>query len=260
MAKPSATTEFVLQVTDQNGCSAKDTILITVNDLPNIVVPDLKILAGINTATSISGNYTFNWSNGSTSADFVASKPGLYSVTVTNVAGCSQIISFNVSLDSTSLPNIYLAQPALLGLQQITNSDTYQWYLEGNIINGATNQTIVPPSDGFYTSFVHYTNGFEAITPPFLYKKTSVTDENGMTLKYYPNPVKNVLHFEIENAVAINIKHLECKFIDLAGKIVLKVPVSKDFSVDVSNLLPGQYYFQLKNEKINFKGAIQVIK
>jgi len=259
-ANPVINTNYIVEVSDANGCKASDTILVTVNANPDVILLDLNLKAGINATTSISGNYQLNWSNGNTGPDFTTNKAGKYAVTITNTEGCTQVVEFTVLLDSTSLPNIYMIQPALLGLQQIINSDAYQWYLDGNLINGATAQTVIPPGEGFYTTYVHYANGFDAITPPFFYKLTSVEEQAGIKLSYYPNPTKKLIYFKFDNPNAINLEGLQFKMFNANGKQVLSVKLNHEGTIDISSLSAGAYYFKLTNDKLNFSGAVQVIK
>lgn len=260
IASPVINTNFIVEVTDLNGCKAKDTVQIIVNTNPDILLLDLNLNAGENAMTNISGSYQINWSNGNSGPIFTTALAGKYSVTITNTDGCTQVVEFNVLLDSTSLPNIYMVQNALLGLQQINNSDAYQWYLDGVLVNGATAQTIVPPGEGFYTTYVHYANGFSAITPPFYYKKTIVAEQNGIRLKYYPNPVKKLLYFSFENPNEYMLDGLNCKIFNSLGKLVFSQVLNKEATIDISSLSNGTYYFKLGNEDLNFSGTIQVIK
>ena len=254
----NADVTFILEVTDSNGCKSKDSVNVMLYDVPKQSIPDLVMKAGVNVTTGQPANYTYTWSNGITGNIFTTPSPGEYFVTITNAEGCTQIENFKAELDSTSLPNIYQAQPVLLGLQQIANSDAYQWYLDGSLLNGQVNQTIVPPGEGFYTTYVHYINGFETITEPFFYKKTSTIEAGGIVVKYFPNPVKNKLNFIFEESVSAVT--WQCKIYDMNGKLVLSNQLQVDHSIDVSSLAPGSYYFNLQKQETKISGPIQVIR
>ncbi len=260
VASPITNTNFIVEVTDANGCKASDTVQLIVNANPDIILLDLNLQAGINANTNVPGNYQVSWSNGNSGPGFTTAFAGKYTVTITNTTGCTQVVDFNVLLDSTSLPNIYMVQPALLGLQQIVNSDTYQWYLDGTLVNGATAQTLIPPGEGFYTTYVHYANGFAAFTPPFFYKVTSTLENNGVKLKYYPNPAKKLIYFEFDNAKAISLEGLQCKLFNANGNVVIAEQLNKEGTLDISALPSGSYYFKLSNKLLNFSGNIQIIK
>lgn len=260
IANVSSNTTFVVEVIGMNGCKATDTVKVTVNPKPEIILLDINIKAGEDAKTSIPGNYQIVWSNGNLGPDFSTPIGGKYSVTVTNMDGCSQEITFNVLLDSTSLPNIYLVQPSLLGLQQIVKSDAYQWYLDNQLIGGATNQTIVPPANGFYTTYVHYENGFETITPPYYYDKTSTDESYGVILNYSPNPVKHRIQLSFENPKGVDLSKLKCKMFDNQGRIVYSTNIDESQTIDVSNLPAGMYYFKLENERLKLTGSIQVVR
>lgn len=69
---PDSTIEVSLTVTDAFGCSAHKTATVTVTQLPEIHIEDIYICEGEYTAvTAPQGNYTYIWSNGSTSRNTI---------------------------------------------------------------------------------------------------------------------------------------------------------------------------------------------
>lgn len=257
---PVQTSSYILKVTDLNGEAASDTVQVTVLPVPDVIIIDQLLTAGTNTNINIPGNYSFHWSNGLTGPDFSTAQAGNYSVTITNTDACTQIITFNVNLDSTSLPNIWLVQQDLLGLQNIANSDAYQWYLDDQIIPGATSQTIVPPGTGFYKTYVHYANGFEAITKPFYYKTTSIDVAQGVTLTWSPNPARHSIQFSFDNPNGIDLSLMKCKLYDYQGKLVKSVDIAKDGRLDLSDIASGMYHFSIENKYLKLSGNVLVVK
>lgn len=68
----------------------------------------------------------------------------------------------------------------------------------------------------------------------------STPDSDFQNFEFYPNPVKDVLHFEVENQEIIDFK-----VIDLFGKVVMeKRPLENQ--IDLSVLSSGAYLFHLK--------------
>lgn len=100
-ASPTSTTTYTVTVSDGNGCSAVDSVAVTVNPLPVIDINGLSIqdancggsngsITGI-TATG-APTLTYSWDNGSavvgTSLDLLNQPSGIYVLTVTDGNGC----------------------------------------------------------------------------------------------------------------------------------------------------------------------------
>lgn len=99
---------YYVIVTDSNGCTATDTICITVNPNPNVNLgPDTGFCAG-NTVCLDAGNSgaTFTWCHGATSQLICTSTPGLFCVTVTTPSGCSATDTINIIMYPAPQPNL----------------------------------------------------------------------------------------------------------------------------------------------------------
>ncbi len=105
IASPTITTTYTLLITDSNGCTATDDVLITVdNDVPTANATDAQICPGESTTLSASGGTTFAWvempgnpSVGTLSATnimtptFTATAAGTYNFEVTISGGCEDL-------------------------------------------------------------------------------------------------------------------------------------------------------------------------
>jgi len=107
-ANPSATTTYIVTVTDTNLCSRNDTITITVHPLPTAVASaDSIICDGSSLILSASGGTAYSWSpagslNDPTSATPVAT-PGsttTYTVTVFDANNCTDTEEVQVNVDA----------------------------------------------------------------------------------------------------------------------------------------------------------------
>ena len=90
---PNSTTNYTVQVTDANGCTANTNQTVIVNPLPVITLPSPAYICTqkdsvLLTATTINPAPTYIWTNGSTQASTYAFTIGTYSVTVTDGKGC----------------------------------------------------------------------------------------------------------------------------------------------------------------------------
>ena len=112
---------------DDNGCVARDTIVVNYGTLPVIDLGADTLLCGDATLVlDASGTgATFEWQDGSQAPSYDVASPGLYSVTVSN-GGCSATDSINVT---------YTAAPAIsLNDTSICENNTFFYFV--NITNG----------------------------------------------------------------------------------------------------------------------------
>lgn len=112
---PGTTTTYTVTGTDANNCSALDSLLITVNDLPQIDTSSMQITDGncLNGGGTISGiqiigtpNYTYLWNDGlnnvGTTLSIGALLPGSYTLSVTDGNGCTNILDVAVNFADLS--------------------------------------------------------------------------------------------------------------------------------------------------------------
>ena len=155
--------------TDGNGCSATSAATaVTVNANPSAPVVTASGSTSFCTGDSVmlssdqtSGNV---WSTGATTQGIYVSQSGSYTVTYTDGNGCSATSSAtNVSVSSSPAPTVSITgSTQLCPGETVTLSsstgDTYQWYLNGNPINGATSQTYSASAAGTYAVDVTNSN------------------------------------------------------------------------------------------------------
>ena len=115
------------------------------------------------------GYASYTWSDGSTTNSISPNATGNYSVTVTNADGCSTTttatsVTVNTpptaSITSTGTGSICTG--ASETLSGPTGMSSYQWYLGGNAISGATSSSYTASSVGNYSLSVVDANGCSA--------------------------------------------------------------------------------------------------
>lgn len=142
---------FILTVTNQQGCVARDTFCVVVGEAPTVTVTGGSgtLCAGTlhtftATATPANPNYIYQWSNGATGSTMSTSLPGMYTVNVLNPAnGCSgfgfagviqprpSTILFPIGCD-TLCDTDSVIPPLALATGQNYSMYTIQWFLNGN--------------------------------------------------------------------------------------------------------------------------------
>ncbi|MGL4596085.1 MAG: T9SS type A sorting domain-containing protein [Bacteroidia bacterium] len=137
---------------------------------------------------------------------------------------------------------------------QSTPASTYQWYLNGNPINGAMAQTYTPLQNGNYTVEVTYSTLCPVGSNTINWLSTGIAnfivDEH---LVVYPNPANDecVLQFTSLKDAVVTIT-----ITDLRGSLVLERRVRAAAGVPVQHLLnlsgieSGMYQINLQSESV----------
>ncbi len=112
LANPTATptvnpTEYIVIVTDANGCIDRDTVLISINPLPVIVTNnDTSVCIGTCAQLNATGALSYSWSPGATLSDSTISNPvacpvntTTYMVTGTDANGCIDTASTTITIN-----------------------------------------------------------------------------------------------------------------------------------------------------------------
>jgi len=164
----SGGTYYVI-ITDANGCTKRDSIVITEPTQLALTTTTTNILCNGGatgavdlTVTGATPGYTYLWSNGTTTQDLNAVAAGTYTVTVTDANGC------------TATASATLTQPAALVMNATTVNVTCAGGANGSVditvqggvfpytylwSNGATTEDVNALSGGTYTVTITDANG-----------------------------------------------------------------------------------------------------
>ncbi|MFK8006253.1 MAG: PQQ-dependent sugar dehydrogenase [Saprospiraceae bacterium] len=171
-----------------------------------------------------------------------------YNITITDDAGCTSTESFTVnSLSLPTVPTITVNDNLLTAPNTYT---AYQWYFNGQIIAGATNETYTFFESGNYTVVVTGGNGCTN-TSMVISVTTSIKNIPALNeITITPNPFDKDIFIEISVNKAID---LELEILDLNGKLILAKNISiKDKyaeGLNLEHLSNGVYYLNLKSEQ-----------
>lgn len=155
---------FNVTVTDAFGCTSLPSanVTVTVHPVPPtpVIIPGgpLNFCAGGSVTLSAPAGYaSYLWSNGETTQSILVTSSGVFSVTVSDLYGCSSMPSASVTVNV----NPYPATPTIIangpttfcngGSVVLTATPGYASYLWSN---GATTQSITVTASGSYTVIV----------------------------------------------------------------------------------------------------------
>lgn len=174
-ASPSSSEVYSLLITDVHGCTDTDTVTVTVNPLPALTACCNQALCPGDTVslTASSSANTISWSpsvdlsssTGSTVDAYPVSTTTVH-ITATDSNGC--MMSDSIVLTVYPAPPVPVITQSGLDLMS-SEGNGVQWYLNGNIINGATNQYYTPLQNGNYTVAYTDSNGCSATSAVYYF-------------------------------------------------------------------------------------------
>ncbi len=244
---------YSVAIKDANGCPATASTTITTISPP----PAIPVITANGATTFCDGDSVeltssaasgYFWNNGATTQSIMVKSSDGYAVTISNANGCSTTSSLiDVTVHSNPIPPTIQQFNDSLKSSYATGN---QWYLNGNIISGATGQYYVVTQSGIYT--VKLTNGngcsSSASLNFTLVGVAELTSDYSFTI--YPNPATNELTFNTTSrpccaTAAVSI-------MNILGETLLSRSLSlgegRGEAIDISKLSAGMYFLQMKTE------------
>lgn len=239
---------------------------LTTNVTSTVLVTTLSNCDGI-TRDSCGNYYVSAWGNNKLNK-FDVSLTGTHTVLPTVLSSpadidcrfgtTTDIVGNTNSNNTITLTQINLPVAEIVyGNASLTTTQTfqsYQWYLDGGLISGATEQTYTPTIQGVYYCIVSQNNcsvPSNEITAPFL-SNSSFTAGN--KIKLYPNPSNDLITVSFDGTFEGNYT-----ISNALGQTVLtekgNTANEKTLKISISNLKTGHYILQMKMD-----GVMQNIK
>ncbi len=189
-----------------------------------------QIISGANT-------YAFNRTN-ATKAD-----SGVYHVVITGF--CNIVTSNNavVVVEPTPTP---VVQKSGNVLTSSISGTSYQWFLNGNSINGATSQSYTATQTGNYKVSVTTGAGCSGQSPEInvnVGSGTGIAPVTSDNVLVYPNPVMDILNIEVKN-----ITHGTVIIYSMNGKELIREKITPG-GIDVSSLSAGMYLLRVTGDE-----------
>ncbi len=223
---------------------------VSVNPLPNVVAnaSDVDLCAGDQTVLTGSNALNYFWDNGVINGQaFTPVSTNIYTVLGIDANGCSNTASVTVTV------NAYPAMPSISQSGNIltsTPASTYQWYLNGTMITGATLQDYIVTQSGVYTVVIGNTAGCEMESEPYSVIFTDIIDPSAANnMAVYPNPYNDYTTIKMELTVSSKVK---IEVVNVLGEIVA-VLIDKE-------LQQGEYQFNFGAKQFGYSSGIYFIK
>ncbi len=244
---------YTVEVTDQNGCTATDDVIVLVNSNPIVNAGDIVESCSndlpVTLTANVSGsNNAFDWSTSETNQAIDVSSGGTYSVTVTDLNGCegydeviltiNQSPSVNAGADQIVCESNFPANLNATG----TGAVDILWS------NGAQNAITTVNSPGTYSVTITAANGCEDADEVVITSDPCLgLIEVQNKLLIYPNPTTELVNIDFNNNYSGS---LTLRMSD--GKIVMaqKIENSIQLQLDVRELSQGMYILELNTNGI----------
>jgi len=179
-ASPVMTTMYTVTSWSVEGCESTDSVLVTVNELPEITAEDATICEGEQTELTASGGESYEWEPaeyiaGANSGTTITAEPPstmTYIVTGTDQNGCKNTGAVEVAVLSTPWCDagedieIYKGWSTRLTGEPSTSADYWQWSPEATIVEGSKNDlsiVVSPPETTTYYFTVWNQLGCDAV-------------------------------------------------------------------------------------------------
>ncbi|MFY7884199.1 MAG: T9SS type A sorting domain-containing protein, partial [Dolichospermum sp.] len=259
---------YTVRVKNANNCESavSNTLTVTVNTLPAVptisAASSTSFCTGGSVVLSSSATTGNQWYKdgviitGSTNQTYTANAAGVYTVTVSNAASCS-----NSSVGVTVTVNTIPAKPTITqtGADLVSSSNAGNvWHKDANAIAGATDKTYRPLTSGNYTVQVRVNGCNSPMSDNYYYLVTSVvnTNSDNSSYKLYPNPVRDKVMLDAGGIV----NKISYQLFDAKGRRVMMNSFTKSTLIDMSKYSAGAYTILITNTKTLKQESKQIIK
>lgn len=171
---------------------------------------------------------------------------GTYSAAILQSNGCYyQLGEIALEAYPAIAPQITITPEGLFA----GNFASYIWYLNGEIISGANDAYLYPPSNGIYTVQVTDENGCSGISANFFVNNAGFQNSDiSALISCYPNPAHDFIFitFQSEPSDILSI-------LDITGKNIATISATNSqLKLDISQLHAGMYFLKYQSTRIPF--------
>ena len=163
-----------------------------------------------------------------------------------NADGCeSDRVKLEAELINVGAPEVTIIGQTLIAPE----ADSYIWYLNNEVIEDASSQSIEASESGEYVLEISI-NGCSSVSESIVLVISDIDDEFfQLGLNVYPNPVTDRLNFSAVKA-ALDLEEMEFNLFDLEGRMVknndnLSSSFDKSLYLELGDLTKGLYILNI---------------
>ncbi len=141
-----------------------------------------------------------------------------------------------------------------------TQGDAYQWYLNSNPIDGATNQMHEATESGNYTVDVTIDGCTVQTNQQTVITSVENNNEFARGVTIYPNPVKDIMNVKVSNEEVgdVRIKIHTSNGVTISDRTVRKSQFDAEYQISMAELKAGVYLVEVSTE--NGKAVKRVVR
>jgi len=225
--------------------------LVTSN-LPDVTITASDAEMCANEAVEVSapaGYDAYLWSNGSTSNPTSYTGAGPLTVVASTATGCAQSngLIFTV-LPAPSTPVITPDGAELTS----SSGPAYQWYFNGDLIDGAIGQVYIATQSGSYTVGITDVNGCAAESEPEVVVITGIADQAVLGFSVWPSPANELITVRIP---ATGSGDVRITVIDTHGRVVLDKGERSSgvITVPLDGVAAGSYALRVRQGDVQWE-------
>ena len=246
-------------VAQQNGCiQTSNAVLVNVSNTPEAVITSQgnTIICngqGVLLQTNAAPGYSYQWTMngfdipGATNATYLATIGSYYAVKISNGSCFATSMPITILVNTTPSAIIHWNGTKLFSPIAFA---TYQWYLNGVLIPGATGQYYTPTQTGVYYVLVSNENGCESISPNYNLLTLSINNIATPSLSIYPNPTTGMLQLA-------EFKEGTLYVYNAMGQLIIQ---QTEPIIDLSKQAIGIYQIRAYNQAQKLIGIGRVVK
>ena len=265
-----------IYVEDANGCVQSEFFIINIIgcqlEPSNVVIQDVKCNGGSDGAICVgvsgaTGAYDLYWDDETTGPCLLELEAGMYSLYITDEAGCQSLDTFTIRQPSILREinsHVIKPDPGLNnGSIAVFNTGgipdyTYTWYKDSVRIDG-NGSLISGLGTGIYYYELQDANGcgfvsdtFDLIVPTS--SKHSITDSS---LKLYPNPTNGSIYLDFGLSESSGVRVFNATGMQVAVRVIRNQYRPE---IDLDKLAPGVYTIIVDHEKGRSVGRIVLMR
>ena len=242
-----------------NGCSKTSntqTVQVVPAPIASITTPNTTVICNgqgaLLQATTGTG-YTYQWTMngfdiaGATNPTYTATIGSYYTVKVSN-GYCARTSSpITITVNTAPVAIIHWNGTQLFSPISFYS---YQWYLNGVLIPGATSQYYTPTQTGLYYVMVSNENGCKSLSPNYNLLTLSINNLSTPSLPIYPNPTSGMLQVD-------KFKEGTLYVYNAMGQLIIQ---QTEPIIDLSKQANGIYHIRAYNSAQELIGIGRVVK
>jgi len=237
-------------------CFGTTTISVIVNDLPVVQAnaSSTDICFGEEVTLTGSGGTSYAWDNDvMDNVSFSPTTTATYAVTGTDANGCENTAAIEIEVITVDKPTITIdTQDFFDAALSSSSSEGNQWFKDGTLLAGETNQTYNVEESGSYTVQVTSQGCTSEMSEPEVIEILGLDDGIQNNIIVWPNPTDAILHIQLLKNHKSSAKY---RVVDIAGSVVIAghlnlIGNGQSHNIDVSILKKGIYFFITASDQL----------